>query len=104
MRAMIEMGNGTTITVDGTAEEISDCYVQMLQGIIELNEWYRDEHGEPDDEDEHGERGDEYEPVMEVQTDDDAVDKLLDYISMTRGLQTEAIIDEVFKQDKGDRP
>lgn len=88
MKAMINMNNGTTVTLDGTSEEISECYIQMLQGIIELNEWYHEEHGVPDTGDEQS---------QEEPEQDDTVDQLLDYISRTRGVRADEVMDDLNK-------
>lgn len=46
MMAKIDMNNGTVITMDGTPEEIADCYGMILRNVIELSDAYNEEDGE----------------------------------------------------------
>ena len=90
MNALVNLNNGTTVTLDGTPEEISDCYIQMLQGVIELNEWIREEFSQDrtDEEDDPILREiSQGLPPASASERDDEIDKLLDYINQIKNNQ-----------------
>lgn len=72
MKALINLGNNTTVSIIGTSEEVSDCYLNIVRGLLDMQQ---DDQSEADD-------CACADNVIEI--DEAAADQLLDYIISLR--------------------